>query len=157
MKKKNSKFTIMHRQLHIFFAAVLFVTIIVACSKSGTTTVQDEGGGVHVYTPTDTIPPVVDIYTPAAAQTFSNGNSISITGKLTDDYGLYRGTIRITNDASGTLVKEQQYEIHGLLSYNFNFSHTVFTLAAADYTIAVSFEDHGTNVTTKTVKVKVNP
>ena len=33
---------------------------------------------------------------------------------------LYQGSIRITNDANGELLKQQLYEIHGVLSYNFN-------------------------------------
>ena len=51
----------------------------------------------------------------------------------------------------------QAYEIHGLLLYNFSINHTVSTFAAADYTVTVSFEDHGLNATTKSVKVKVTP
>jgi phosphate-selective porin len=154
MKKKNSRFTIMKRLVYFLFLPLLIAGILTSCSKGGSP--APDGVGVHADIPNDTTAPVLDIYTPAAAQTFANGTSISITGRLTDDYGLYRGSIRITNDANGSLVKEQLYEIHGLKTYNFNISHTVFTLAAADYTISVSFEDHGTNVTARSVKVKVN-
>lgn len=145
----------MKRLVYFLFLPLLIAGMVTSCSKGGSPA-PDDGVGVHVDTPSDTTAPVLDIYTPAAAQTFANGTSINITGKLTDDYGLYRGSIRITNDANGSLVKEQLYEIHGLKTYNFNISHTVFTLAAADYTITVSFEDHGTNVTARSVKVRVN-
>jgi phosphate-selective porin len=147
----------MRRVIYFTGGLLLAVVILASCSKGGTATIQDGGGGgVHIFTPNDTTAPQLDIYTPAALQSFSNGTSINITGKVTDDYGLYRGSIRIT-DGAGALVKEQQYEIHGLKSYNFTLNHTVFCLAATDYTVAVSFEDHGTNMITKTVKVKVAP
>jgi DNA/RNA endonuclease YhcR with UshA esterase domain len=126
-----------------------------ACSKSGTTT--DEGGGSHIQTPSDTIPPQISIFTPTINQVFNNGNVINITGRITDDYGLYRGTIRVINDANGAVLFSQSYEIHGTLLYNFNINYTASVAVASDYTVTVSFEDHGLNSTSKTVKVKVNP
>jgi hypothetical protein len=145
----------MKRLIYFIIFPLVAAAIAASCSKDGNI-IPDEGTGVHVYTPSDTTAPELDIYTPAALQSYSNGTSISITGKTSDDYGLYRGSIRIT-DGNGALVKEQQYEIHGLKSYNFSLNHTVFCLAATDYTISVSFEDHGTNVIMKTVKVKATP
>lgn len=139
----------------VILFSLLIVLITVSCSKGGTP--SDDGGGVHTPTPTDTTAPVLDIYTPAATQVFSNGSVISITGKVEDDYGLYRGSVRVYNDAGGLLLKEQLYEIHGLKNYNFNVSHIVSTTLAADYTVTVSYEDHGYNTVTKSVKVKANP
>ncbi len=142
---------------HIFFFSVL-VTVLAACSKGGTATDDGDGsGGPHVVTPTDVTAPVIDITTPVINQVFTSGNVINITGKLTDDYGLYRGSIRITNDANGAVLKEQLYEIHGLLSYDYSISYTATVTAAVNYTVTVTFEDHGLNTTTKSVKVKVNP
>ena len=142
---------------HIFFFSVL-VIVLAACSKGGTATDDSDGnGGLHVVTPTDVTAPIIEIATPAANQVFLSGNLITISGKLTDDYGLYRGSIRITNDANGTVLKEQLYEIHGLLLYNYNISYTANVTASADYTVTVTFEDHGLNTTTKSVKIKVNP
>jgi hypothetical protein len=156
MSEKNLRFTVMKQRLYIFIFALFTAAIVVSCSKGGSPS-SDGGGGVHTPTPTDTTAPVLDIYTPANLQEFSNGGVISITGKISDDYGLYRGSVRIVNDANGSVIKEQLYEIHALLSYNFSVSHAVTTNAASNYTVTVSFEDHGTNVTTKSVKVKVNP
>ena len=101
--------------------------------------------------------PVLDIYTPGPNQIFSNGNTINITGKISDDLGLYNGSIRITNDANGELVKQQLYEIHGVLSYNYNITHTASVTVVSDYTVSITFQDHGLNSVTKTVKIKVNP
>ena len=134
------------RLLSILFAGV----IIISCSKNDS---DDD----HEYTPDDVVPPVIEITTPTDNQVFSNNNTINITGKVTDDKGLYQGSIRVTNDANGSLLKEQLYEIHGVLSYSFSLPYQVAATTASDYTIRVHFEDHGTNKTSKSVKVKANP
>ena len=142
------------------FEKIIVVALIVvafsACRKGHDATQQDNADD-HVFTPTDVIAPVIEIATPTTSQIFSSGTPITITGKLTDDYGLYQGSIRITNDATNAVVKEQLYEIHGFLTYNYNLSYTPSVTVASDYTVTVKFEDHGLNVTTKAVKIKVNP
>lgn len=153
------------KRLNIYFllAGTLLFFVLLSCSKGGGTNAGDDGsggGGVgdpHVYIPSDTIPPQITIYTPVTDQVFTHGTVINITGKLTDDYGLYQGTIKIVNNTNGMLMMSQPYEIHGLLSYNFNINHTVYTTAVADYTVTVSFEDHGLNFANKSVKVNVSP
>ncbi len=134
----------------------LVIFAVQSCSRGGTM-LDDGGGGPHVVTPTDTIPPQITITTPTPNQVFSNGSMIDITGKITDDYGLYRGTIRLTNDANGVSLVNQPYEIHGFLSYNFNLTYKLAATIISDYTVTVSFEDHGLNSTTRSVRVKVNP
>lgn len=141
---------------HIFYCAILMV-FFTACSKDGTTTDDGSGTGPHVLTPSDITAPVIEITTPTNNQVFTSGNMINITGKLTDDYGLYRGSISIINDADGLVLKEQLYEIHGLVTYNFNINYTATVAASAVYTVTIAFEDHGLNKTIKSVKVKVNP
>ncbi|MEQ1676312.1 MAG: Ig-like domain-containing protein [Chitinophagaceae bacterium] len=147
----------MKRICYLLFLPVLITGVLLSCSRGGDPVDPNGGGGVHTPTPEDTTAPVLDIYTPAATQVFANGTTISVTGKATDDYGLYRGSVRIYNDGNGLLLKEQLYEIHGIKSYNFTVNHLVSTTLATDYTVTVSFEDHGYNVTTKSVKVKANP
>jgi phosphate-selective porin len=154
-KKKNLSFTFLIIRLHhIIFCGVIIIALA-ACSKSDTAT--DEGGGSHIETPSDTTPPQISIFTPTINQVFNNGNVINITGRITDDYGLYRGTIRVVNDANGAVLLSQPYEIHGVKLYDFNINYTASVAVASDYTVSVSFEDHGLNSTSKTVKVKVNP
>lgn len=157
-KKKNLRFTGMKMRFqHIFYSTVLIV-VFTACSKGGTTTDNDDGsGGPHVVTPSDVTAPLITIITPSIDQVFTSGSVINITGRLTDDYGLYRGTIKITNDATAAVVKEQAYEIHGLKLYDFSLTYNTAVTIASDYTVTVAFEDHGLNMTTKSVKVKVNP
>ncbi len=145
----------MMKHLQIFFCAVTMI-VIAACSKGGDET-DDTGGGPHIVTPNDVTAPEISIFTPTINQVFSNGSVINITGRITDDFGLYRGTIRVVNDANGVVLVNQPYEIHGLLLYNFNINHTASVTAVSDYTVTVTFEDHGSNSATKSVKVKVNP
>lgn len=109
----------------------------------------------HVFTPTDVTAPVVIINTPTILQSFTAGSVITISGRLTDDYGLYQGSIRITKDANGQVVRQQLYEIHGFLEYNYSRNEVISE--AGDYTVNVSFEDHGLNTTSATVKIKVVP
>ena len=71
------------------------MVLLLACSKGDDTTDNTGTGGPHVVTPNDTTAPEITILTPTLNQVFVNGGVISITGKFTDDFGLYRGTIRV--------------------------------------------------------------
>ena len=138
----------------ITLSTLVFSFWLSACSKGGS---PNDGGSGNNPSPTDTIPPVLSVQTPTNNQVFNTGNTINVTGLVTDDLGLYRGSIRIVNDASGLLLKEQLYEIHFFKQYNFSVSQVVNVTVPTDFTITVWFEDHGYNKTTKVVKVKVNP
>jgi hypothetical protein len=153
--KKNLRFTGMKRGIHILLLRVIVAMSLVSCSRGSGTGPDDDGP--HIINNNDTVAPVVEIHTPVDAQVFASGAVINMTGKIMDDGGLYRGTIKITNDANGTVVKEQLYEIHGFQLYNFNLSHTSAVTVASNYTVTVTFEDHGLNQASKSVKIKVNP
>jgi phosphate-selective porin len=141
----------------LFIPMILLLGMaIIACSR-GSSTTGDENPNPHVENPADTTAPVITINTPADNQVFSNGQLINMTGRLTDDMGLYRGTVKLINDANGLVLKEQVYEIHGLLAYNFAMNYTASVSSTANYTVTVSFEDHGYNAVTRSVKIKVNP
>lgn len=132
--------------------AILFS--FVACSKDGSGTDDD---GNHLFSANDKTPPEILIFTPVSGQVFANSSTINITGRITDDLGLYRGTIKVVNEATGNTVMSQSYEIHGLRLYNFNINHPVSVTTSTDYSVTVSFEDHGANTASKSVVVKVNP
>jgi hypothetical protein len=156
IKKKKCRFTGMKAGYHISICLCVIVAFAVACSKGGSS-YSDSGGGHPTPSPIDTTPPTLVINTPASNQVFTSGNTINITGRITDDLGLFQGSIRITNDANGALLKEQLYEIHYVLAYDFSISYTTNVTMPSDYTVTVFFQDHGYNTATKSVKVKVNP
>lgn len=140
--------------LQLLFVLPLFI-LAAGCGKGSDGT--GENNGPHVNNPLDTVPPVILVQTPVTDQVYKSGDVIGITGKVTDGDGLYQGSIRITNDANGSVIADQGYVIHGLTQYNFSFSHTVSVVAASNYTVTVSFEDHGLNTVSQPVKIKVNP
>ena len=126
--------------------------LLMSCTRSGVSPNDDP----HVINNNDTLSPVISINKPLADQVFTTGETITIEGKVTDQ-GLYRGNIQILNTANSTIVKEQAYEIHGLPEYSFSLSHITSVSSITDYTITVWFQDHGLNITSKSLKVKVNP
>ncbi len=83
MQKKDCRFTGMKTRFHILLFWITGVLLSAACSKGGSTS-NDNGGGPHpIPSAIDTIAPVLNIYTPASNQVFTNGNMISITGRIT--------------------------------------------------------------------------
>lgn len=148
----------MRKGVYTLIISVLLSGLMVACAKSGSNTDDGGGGGgPHIITDNDTTRPVLTVITPSNNQVYTSGSSVSVSGTITDDMGLYRGYVRITNDVTGEVVKEQLYEIHGILSYNFNVAAAVTVTAATDFTVTVFYEDHGLNGVNRTLKVKVNP
>lgn len=139
----------------LIIVSIISAVVFIACNKGGYGPPDDNGP--HVTNPGDTIAPAIDIYTPSDAQVFTSGNAINITGKVVDSGGLYRGSIRVIDDANGNVLKEQLYEIHSVISYAYAISYTPSVSAVSNYTVKVSFEDHGLNVATRSVKVKINP
>jgi hypothetical protein len=144
---------------HFILISIAAVLILVSCSKGAGDTADDgTGGGVHGPVPNDTIAPVITVTNPVPNQTIVSGTAFTINGTVTDDYGLYQGYVLVTADASGVEMKKQTYEIHGFKGYNFSVPFTPPSVTVTtDCTVTVSFEDHGNNKTTKTVKIKVSP
>jgi hypothetical protein len=151
MRKKNLSFTEMSRYKILFSLYVATAIVAAACSKGGTAT-EDP----HTTDFSDSTTPVVDIFRPSDNQVFNSGDTIRVDGRVTDN-GLYRGSIRITNDSTGAVLKEELYEIHGFQLYDFHIEYKAVVAAVANYTVTVQFEDHGLNAGIKTARVKINP
>jgi len=134
--------------------SVLTMLLFFSCSKN-TGSSSDDGDHIPVDV-NDVTYPVITIDKPLSNQVFVSGDTIKIQGLVTDN-SLYRGNIKIINDVNGLALLDQDYEIHGLPSYNFSRLYKTAVTTTSNYTVSVEFEDHGLNVTTKTVKVKVNP
>lgn len=122
----------------------LFIT---GCSKSGDTT--DEVS--------DNIFPVLVVNKPVNNQVLNNGDTIFVEGMVSDDRMMYRGRIKISDDGTGFVVKEEFFETYVLQTINFNVFYKTNVVVMTDYTVLVEFEDHGLNKVYVTLRVKVNP
>jgi hypothetical protein len=135
-----------------YILLIFSMSIFTACTRSGTPLNESP----HVINLDDTIPAVVTLNKPIDNQVFASGDTIKVEGKVTD-LGLYRGNISISDDANDGIIKTQDYEIHGLKEYDFSISYKTSVSIVSNYTVTVWFEDHGLNVTTIKMKVRVNP
>lgn len=132
----------------------VLIAAILSCTKGGSGTAKPDDP--HVINFKDTVFPVVTITKPTLGQVFKNGDVIEVAGTVTDT-GIYRGKVKIVNDINGAIIKENEYEIHGVYKvFNFDLSHKTSVSQASNYTIIAEWEDHGFNVTSKSVKVKVD-
>lgn len=149
-----------NRAFNNLFALLAMSMVAFACTR-GTGTENGGGGGggggPHVITDEDTTAPVIVINTPISGQVLTSGLPVNMTGRITDDMGLYQGTVKLINDATGEVLKNQAYEIHGFKLYDFSVSYVPVVTASTDMTVTVSFIDHGLNNATQSVKFKVNP
>jgi len=137
----------------ILFSFCIVVVIITACSRGGSQAAEDQHVSLDL---SDTTVPAIEIHSPADNQVFISGDTIKVDGRVTDN-SLFKGSVRITNDANGAVIKEQLYEIHGYQLYDFHVEHKTAVASVVNYTVTVQYEDHGLNAGSKTVKIKVNP
>jgi hypothetical protein len=134
-----------------FLLYSLVILFCISCSRGGA-----PAEDIHAIDTMDDTFPVVVVNTPADKQAFTSGSVVNVTGKVSDN-SLFQGSITIRNETDGLIVKDQYYEIHFIPSYNFSMSCPISVTATTDYTVTVKFEDHGFNITTKTLKITVNP
>ena len=145
--KKNSFVSVRYALLYC-----LLCCFSVSCSKGGAA-----GDDPHTtIDPNDNTYPVVTVNTPTDDQVFASGSTIDVTGTVSDN-SLFQGSISILNEDNGLVIKDQYYEIHYIPSYNFSMSCPISVTTSTNFTVSVKFEDHGHNITAKTIKIKVNP
>jgi hypothetical protein len=142
----------MKKNIYWSLSWVAIVILFAACTRGGDPVEEP----IHQFLNDDTTDPVIQITTPADNQVFTSGANINVTGKVTDN-SLYQGSIKIINNANNAVLKEQLYEIHGLQLYNFNLAYAATVAAQSNYSVIVTFDDHGGHTSADTVKVKVNP
>lgn len=123
-----------------------------SCSKVGSA--EDDNDTIDH---SDNVFPNLTVIRPINNQVYNNGDTIYVEGEVSDEKLMYRGRIRLTDDANGFVLKEEFYETHIMQTISFNFYYKATVASVSDYTIAVEFEDHGLNRVTATYKVKVNP
>ena len=143
----------MKRIFYLVGMGALLSVIIVSCNKVG----YAEEDNPDAIDQNDNIFPVITVSKPTANQVYVSGDSIVVQGKTTDDKIVYKGKVRITNDATSAIVAESFYESHFLTAIDFRLAYKATVSAPTDFSILVEFQDHGANTTSATIKVKVNP
>ena len=139
-----------------FYLAGIFIlasVIMISCSKVG----SEAEGNVDAIDQDDDVFPVITFSKPTANQVYTSGDSIIVEGKATDDKKLYKGKVQIKNDADNLVMADSFYETHFLPAINFRLAYKTTVTTPTDFSILVEFRDHGDNVSTATIKVKVNP
>jgi hypothetical protein len=134
----------------IFSAGVLMLS----CSKVGSAADEDDPTEIDLN---DGVFPVISVIKPLANQIYTTGDSIVVEGKVTDDKKMYKGKVQIKNDANNFVMAEIYYETHFLLEMNYRLAYKADVTSPTDYSVLIEFQDHGTNTSTATIKVKVNP
>jgi len=97
--------------------------------------------------------PVVTITSPNNNQVFSAGETVNITGTLSDNQKLTEVHVHISNNSTGTLL----IDIHrnpGAATYSLNESFQ--TLAGINYKIQVIARDNSANENRSTVEITSN-
>ncbi len=140
----------------LYFIVTLFSTgmLLLACSKVGSAT---DDGDPNEIDQNDGMFPVITILKPSANQLYRSGDSIVVEGKVTDDKKMYKGKVQIKNDANNFVMAEMHYETHFLLEMNYRLAYKAEVTSPTDFSILIEFQDHGTNTSAATLKVKVSP
>ena len=132
-------------------ASVTF--ILLACSKVGGAQTENP----DLIDQNDDIFPVITVSKPTANQVYASGDSIIAEGTVADNKIVYKGKVQIKNDANNLVMADGFYESHFLTAINYRVAYKAVVTVPTDFTVLVEFQDHGANVSTTTVKVKVNP
>jgi hypothetical protein len=143
----------MKRYLYFLEMLVLASVMLISCSKVG-------GPGeetLDAIDQNDDVFPTITISKPTVNQVYISGDSIIVEGKVTDDKIVYKGKVQIKNDANNLVMADSYYESHFLQAINYRVAYKAEVIAPTDFTVLVEFQDHGANISTTSLKVKVNP
>ena len=143
----------MKRGFYFIGVFVLASLIMISCTKGG----NEAAGSLDAIDLNDNVFPVIMVSKPIANQVYTSGDSIIVEGKVTDDKKLYKGKVQIINDANSFVLADNYYETYFLQVINFRLAYKAVVTVPTDLNILIEFQDHGTNTSTATIKVKVNP
>jgi len=119
---------------------VLAAVVLLSCGKDDETQVDLEL-------------PVISLTSPANGQVFSGGQSVAITGSVTDNARLREVHLEIINTTTGAFVAHDHFYPEST-SYNINRSFTV--QAGIAYMIKVEAEDGKRNISRTEVNISSN-
>jgi hypothetical protein len=137
-----------------FFYTVLIVSagiLVWSCSKT-----DDSPEDLNQIDHSDTTFPVLTVRKPIANQQYASGDSIIVEGIVNDEKKMYKGKVEIKNEASG-FTQASYYETHFLTAISFRLAYKAVVTVPTDFSVLVEFQDHGANMVSSTIKVKVNP
>lgn len=126
--------------MRLVIISIIAVSIISGCSK-GTAAEKDA------------VLPVITLITPVTGQNFTAGQSIQISGSITDDKYVAEVHIHVTNTNTGALLMD----VHlypGSSSTTFNQSITA--AAGVNYKIQIIAKDRAVNEASVSVDVTCN-
>jgi len=139
-----------------FFYCIVIVfasVVIAACSKVG----AGEEDDLDEIDQSDNVFPIINAARPTANQVYRSGDSIIVEGIVTDEKKMYKGKVQIKNDVNGLMVAENYYETHFLQAMNFRLAYKAIVTASTEFSVLLEFQDHGMNIATAAIKVKVDP
>jgi Bacterial Ig domain len=126
--------------MKLLFSGIALLLLVTGCSKNS----ADEK---------DTVPPVITITSPVNGQTFTNGQTINITGTIADDKYIAETHIHVTNNSTGNLLMDVHlYPASASASFNQTFTAT----AGINYKIQVIAKDRAVNEARASVEVSCN-
>jgi hypothetical protein len=143
----------MKRYFYLTGINIAICLIIISCNKVGAGPEQS----LDTDDKSDNAAPVLTVTKPTANQVYASGDSIVVDGKAVDEKVMYKGKVQIKNDATGVVVAESPYETHFLNTLTFHVAYKAIVTAPTDFSAIIEFQDHGYNLVTSTIKVKVNP
>lgn len=119
---------------------LLFILVAAACSK--------DGGGSN-----DNEAPVVTLSSPTSGQQFSAGQSVSISGTLTDNQKISEVHVHISNVQTGALL----IDIHRYpAAASYTLAESFQAQAGITYKIQVIAKDNSANEGRATVEISTN-
>ena len=124
---------------------LLAASVLFACKKE-----EDHD---HHHDETDTTIPVVTISTPNDSTVYHNGDTVHMTGNVTDN-DLHNGVIKIIDDTTAFEYYAYYHYVHETSSAVINFDYIVTGVTQnSAVTLTYTYDDHAAN--TKVVNRKL--
>ncbi len=101
----------------------------------------------------DTVMPVITITNPSNGEVFTAGQSIHITGTITDDKFIAEVHVHVTNTNTGALLMDVHLYPTGVVA---TIDQSITAVAGINYKIQVIAKDRAVNEATTSVQVSCN-
>ena len=117
------------------FIVLLLTTVLFACKK-------EEDHHDHDHDEVDTTTPVVTINSPSDSMVYHNGDTVRMTGTVTDN-DLHNGEIKIIDDTTAFEYYSYSQYVHETSSAVINFDYIVTGVTQnSAVTLSYTYDDH---------------